>query len=121
MESKKSENEVKADQQSVVMLGTDYFNRDHHCLNYGQDFANISKSKMKMVAKILDSDDSRDGQSPNHKNSQHLNIESAIPCDEFSENEDSQDSFAKIDIKNAMPAKPQQNNHFQINKTDINK
>ena len=52
MESKKSENEVKGDQKSEVMLGTDYFNRDHHCLNYGQDFANISKSKMKMVFMI---------------------------------------------------------------------
>jgi hypothetical protein len=43
------------------MLGTDYFNREHHCLNYGEEFANISKSKMKMVAQILDSDDSMDG------------------------------------------------------------
>jgi hypothetical protein len=34
-----------------------------------------------------------------------LNIESAIPCDEFSGDDDSQDSFAKIDIKKAIPAK----------------
>lgn len=39
------------------MLGTDYFNRDHHSLNYGDDFINISKTKMKMVAQMLDSDE----------------------------------------------------------------
>ena len=42
------------------MLGTDYFNREHHCLNYGEEYTNISKSKMKMVAHILDSDESMD-------------------------------------------------------------
>ncbi len=42
------------------MLGTDYFNREHHCLNYGEENTKISKSKMKMVAQILDSDESMD-------------------------------------------------------------
>lgn len=32
------------------MLGTDYFNRDHHSINYGEGFTNISKTKMKMIA-----------------------------------------------------------------------
>ncbi len=39
------------------MLGTDYFNREHHSINYGGEFANISKTKMKMVANMLDSDE----------------------------------------------------------------
>jgi hypothetical protein len=34
-----------------------------------------------------------------------LNIESAIPCDEYSADEASDDSFAKIDIKKANPIK----------------
>jgi hypothetical protein len=33
-----------------------------------------------------------------------MNIESAIPCDEYSA-DDSDDSFAKIDIKKANPIK----------------
>jgi ribosomal protein S14 len=31
------------------MLGTDYFNREHHSINYGEEFANISKTKIKAI------------------------------------------------------------------------